>query len=83
MRALQTLSALLLVAAWSAAYGQAPPLDQSQPEAVAKAYLAHRGVAASRIDTISFGVNDPAVKGHDERAWAANRRDEVKPLAGS
>ena len=40
MRALQTLSALLLLVAWSAAYGQAPPLDQSRPDVVAKAYLA-------------------------------------------
>jgi hypothetical protein len=39
MRIPQTLRGLLLVALWSAAYGQTPPLDQTRPDVVAKAYL--------------------------------------------
>jgi peptidoglycan-associated lipoprotein len=34
------------------------------------------GIAADRVDTISFGEDKPAVPGHDEAAWAKNRRGE-------
>jgi peptidoglycan-associated lipoprotein len=37
-------------------------------------YLQSRGVAASRMQTISWGKERPAVDGHDESAWAQNRR---------
>ncbi len=39
-----------------------------------KAYLVNHGVKASRISTISYGESRPADKGHDEKAWAKNRR---------
>ena len=33
------------------------------------------GVEADRVVTVSFGKDKPAVLGHDESAWAKNRRD--------
>jgi peptidoglycan-associated lipoprotein len=41
-------------------------------------YLTDLGVDATRIDTVTFGEEKPASDGHDEEAWAANRRGEVK-----
>ncbi len=32
------------------------------------------GIAPDRVGTISFGKERPAVSGHDEAAWAQNRR---------
>ncbi len=40
----------------------------------AKNYLAERGVAASRISTISYGKERPVALGSDEASWAQNRR---------
>lgn len=40
----------------------------------AKAYLVKMGVSASRIETISYGKERPADMGHNESAWAKNRR---------
>src|SRR6185295_167347 len=40
----------------------------------ARDYLQSRGVAATRMQTISWGKERPAVDGHDETAWAQNRR---------
>jgi peptidoglycan-associated lipoprotein len=34
------------------------------------------GVAPDRIDTISFGEDQPVATGHDESAWRQNRRGE-------
>lgn len=42
--------------------------------AAAKSYLVNAGIAASRISTVSFGKERPAVVGHDESAWSQNRR---------
>jgi len=42
----------------------------------AMSYLVTLGVAADRISTISYGEEKPADPGHDEAAWAKNRRDE-------
>ncbi len=39
-------------------------------------YLETLGVKADRITTISYGKEKPAVQGHDEAAWAKNRRDD-------
>jgi peptidoglycan-associated lipoprotein len=50
-------------------------LGQKRAES-AKRYLIDLGVDASRIDTISFGEENPAVRGHNETAWAKNRRDD-------
>ena len=43
----------------------------------AQAYLATSGVSASRMEAISYGEDQPADPGHDESAWAKNRRAEV------
>jgi peptidoglycan-associated lipoprotein len=40
----------------------------------AKNYLAARGIAASRMTTISWGKERPVAEGSDEGAWAQNRR---------
>ncbi len=42
----------------------------------AKRYLVDRGISPSRIDTRSFGEENPSVRGHSESAWARNRRDD-------
>ncbi len=39
-----------------------------------KNYLVNLGIDASRIETISYGEERPADAGHDEAAWAMNRR---------
>ncbi|NBX03960.1 MAG: peptidoglycan-associated lipoprotein Pal [Alphaproteobacteria bacterium] len=39
-----------------------------------KKYLTGLGVASSRINTISYGKERPAVIGEDESAWSQNRR---------
>ena len=43
----------------------------------AKQYLATLGVDASRIRTVSYGEERPFDPGHDESAWAKNRRDHL------
>ncbi|WP_129792190.1 peptidoglycan-associated lipoprotein Pal [Sphingosinicella sp. CPCC 101087] len=40
----------------------------------ARDYLQSRGVAANRMQTISWGKERPAVEGSNESAWAQNRR---------
>lgn len=40
----------------------------------AKSYLVRLGVSASRIETLSYGKERPADLGHNESAWAKNRR---------
>lgn len=49
----------------------------------AKNYLAGRGVAASRITTISYGKERPAVQGSNEEAWAQNRRAVTVLVSGT
>ena len=39
-------------------------------------YLVTMGVPAERLSLISYGKEKPADPGHDEAAWAKNRRDE-------
>ncbi|MDQ2804463.1 MAG: peptidoglycan-associated lipoprotein Pal [Pseudomonadota bacterium] len=39
----------------------------------ARDYLVARGVASSRISTISYGKDRPVAQGDDEQAWAQNR----------
>ncbi len=43
---------------------------------VAKQYMIDLGIHPSRLTTISFGEENPAVRGSAESAWARNRRDE-------
>ena len=51
--------------------------------ATAKRYLAEHGVAESRIETISFGMEHPVAQGKDESAYSQNRRDEFEVTAGA
>jgi peptidoglycan-associated lipoprotein len=44
-------------------------------------YLVALGVSADRVHTISYGEEKPADPGHDESAWAKNRRAEFKVSA--
>ncbi|HTJ00804.1 MAG TPA: peptidoglycan-associated lipoprotein Pal [Dongiaceae bacterium] len=43
-------------------------------------YLVRAGVAADRVDTVSYGEDRPAVPGHDEAAYKMNRRDDFVVL---
>lgn len=43
--------------------------------AEAAKFLSHLGVDKNRIKTISYGEEMPLDKGHNEEAWAKNRRD--------
>jgi peptidoglycan-associated lipoprotein len=40
----------------------------------AKQYLVSRGISDARIDTLSYGEERPFETGHNEHAWAKNRR---------
>lgn len=42
----------------------------------AKAFLVDLGIKPSRITTLSYGEERPADPGHNEAAWAKNRRDD-------
>lgn len=42
----------------------------------ARAYLVGLGIDGSRIQTRSYGSEQPAAFGHDEEAWRQNRRAE-------
>jgi peptidoglycan-associated lipoprotein len=42
----------------------------------AMSYLVTLGVPSSQLSFISYGKEKPADPGHDEAAWAKNRRDE-------
>jgi len=44
-------------------------------------YLVGLGISPDRLHTISYGEEKPAVSGHDESAWAENRRAEFKVSA--
>jgi peptidoglycan-associated lipoprotein len=50
--------------------------------AAAKRYLVDQGIAADRIDVVSFGEERPAQAGSDETAWSKNRRDEFEIIVG-
>ena len=51
-------------------------LGQRRSDAVRKA-TAVLGVGNERIETLSFGEDKPKSSGHDEAAWAQNRRVEI------
>jgi peptidoglycan-associated lipoprotein len=51
-------------------------LGQKRAEAVAKS-LTLLGASASQVEAVSFGKERPAAEGHDEAAWAKNRRAEI------
>ena len=52
-------------------------LGQKRAEAVQKS-LTLLGVADSRLESVSYGEERPAVQGSDEAAWAKNRRAELR-----
>ena len=49
--------------------------------AAVRAYLTTLGVDEARIATISYGKDRPFATGHDEAAWAENRRDHFLATA--
>jgi peptidoglycan-associated lipoprotein len=51
-------------------------LGQRRADAVKKMMLLY-GAGEVQIETVSFGKEKPRVEGHDEGAWAQNRRDEI------
>ncbi len=53
-------------------------LGQRRAQAIQE-YLAHLGIDANRLATISYGEERPASDGDDESAWAQNRRGELAP----
>ena len=44
---------------------------------VVREALIAEGVDGNRIQTVSFGLEMPADSGHNESAWAKNRRAEI------
>ncbi len=56
-------------------------LGQRRAEA-AKAYITGFGIDGSRIQTESWGEERPADPGHDETAYARNRRDVFQVTSG-
>jgi len=52
-------------------------LGKRRAEAAYK-YLVDLGVESSRMTTVSYGEEKPAAEGHNELAWAKNRRDDFK-----
>lgn len=51
-------------------------LGQKRAEAVARA-MTLNGAAENQIEAVSYGKERPAAMGHDESAWAMNRRVEL------
>ena len=51
--------------------------------AAAKRYLVAHGIAAGRIDIVSYGKEHPLDAGHTEDAWARNRRDDFVVTRGA
>jgi len=51
-------------------------LGQKRADAV-KQLMMLLGAAEIQIETVSFGKEKPKVEGHDEAAWAQNRRVEI------
>lgn len=51
-------------------------LGQKRAESVKK-IMSVLGVSESQIETVSFGEEKPKAEGHDEAAWAQNRRADI------
>ena len=54
-------------------------LGQKRAEA-ARGFLKGLGISESRMQTISYGEEHPLDPGHDEAAWAKNRRVDFVPV---
>lgn len=52
-------------------------LGEERAKAVAQVMMLY-GVSQGQIEVISMGEENPMVDGHDEDAWAQNRRVEIK-----
>jgi peptidoglycan-associated lipoprotein len=52
-------------------------LGQKRAEAVRRALLL-AGANDAQLEAVSFGMERPAVEGHNEAAWAQNRRVELR-----
>ena len=52
-------------------------LGERRARAVAK-YLIDGGVEKARVDSLSYGSEKPSAPGHDDVAWAQNRRVEFR-----
>ena len=52
-------------------------LGQRRADGV-KQMLLLGGVKASQIETVSYGEESPMANGHNESAWAQNRRTDIK-----
>lgn len=57
-------------------------LGERRAQAVRRAMLL-QGALEGQISTVSYGEERPAVTGHDEDAWAKNRRVEIVYLSGA
>jgi peptidoglycan-associated lipoprotein len=51
-------------------------LGQKRADAVVRALML-LGVAERQVEAVSFGKEQPAAQGHDEAAWAQNRRVDL------
>jgi peptidoglycan-associated lipoprotein len=51
-------------------------LGQKRAESVKK-MMSVLGVAENQMETVSFGEEKPKAEGHDESAWAENRRSDI------
>jgi peptidoglycan-associated lipoprotein len=49
----------------------------------AKQHLVNQGISPDRLETVSYGEERALNPGHDEAAWAQNRRDEFEVTAGA
>jgi len=56
-------------------------LGERRAQAVKRA-LELQGATAGQLATVSYGEERPAAEGHDEAAWAQNRRVEIVYLGG-
>jgi peptidoglycan-associated lipoprotein len=50
--------------------------------ASAKRYLTGKGIDAARLEVVSYGEERPVNPGHNEAAWAENRRDDFVVTGG-
>jgi peptidoglycan-associated lipoprotein len=57
-------------------------LGERRAQAVRHALLL-QGVREDQVSTVSYGEERPAVPGHDEAAWAKNRRVEIVYLVSA
>jgi peptidoglycan-associated lipoprotein len=57
-------------------------LGERRAQSVRRALLL-QGATEAQLSTVSYGAERPAVAGHDEAAWAKNRRVEIVYLTPS